>query len=399
MRVATIVVLVGLAFSTGLVVSPARAADPLFRPLFDGKTLDGWEHVGPGSMVVENGVIRTVGGMGLLWYTRETFGDCVLRVGYKTTAKVSNSGVFVRIAEKPKDEWYAVHHGFEIQIADGGDAFHRTGAVYSLSKATASPGKIGEWNTMEITLEGQRILVTLNGVPVQDFNPETAKVPPRKKSYEPERGPRPAKGFFGLQNHDDDAKGTEVYFREVGVRPLEDGKCPTALVGSIRLPAPGRGQLEAAGGRAEADADLPEQVGLVLGEQVLHDHLVGGGHAGVLKDHAEPGVRATAPGVPDLDQGVGTAGDAVVLAAIEDGDAVEAAELVELGRLDHVAHQFRGHQFGDARLVGGGVDPHRLVVARRLGRAPALDHAEDLPLDQPRIPSAEGGTGDHELRK
>ena len=191
-----------------------------FRPLFDGKTLDGWQHLGPGKMVIENETIRTEGGMGLLWYTKEPLGDCVIRVVYKTTSKLSNSGVFIRIADKPKDEWYAVHHGYEVQICDGTDEFHRTGAVYSMSKAMAEPGKVGEWNTMEITLKGQRVLVSLNGVRVQDFDPETAKIPERKKDYEPERGPRPAKGYFGLQNHDDVAKGTQVYFKEVSVKPL-----------------------------------------------------------------------------------------------------------------------------------------------------------------------------------
>ena len=40
-----------------------------WKPLFNGKNLDGWKHVGPGEVVVENGTLKTVGGMGLLWYT------------------------------------------------------------------------------------------------------------------------------------------------------------------------------------------------------------------------------------------------------------------------------------------------------------------------------------------
>jgi hypothetical protein len=141
-------------------------------------------------------------------------------VVYKTTDRSSNSGVFIRIADRPKDEWYAVHHGYEVQICDGADEFHRTGAVYSLSKATASPSRVGEWNTMDITLDGERVVVTLNGVKVQDFDPRTAKVPERTKPYEPERGPRPVFGYVGLQNHDDAGKGAEVYFKEVSVRGL-----------------------------------------------------------------------------------------------------------------------------------------------------------------------------------
>src|SRR5438067_7570412 len=78
-----------------------------WRTLFDGKGLDGWEHIGPGKMVLEDGMIRTEGGMGLLWYTKEKFGDCVVRVVYKTESRRANSGVFVRIADAPKDVWYA----------------------------------------------------------------------------------------------------------------------------------------------------------------------------------------------------------------------------------------------------------------------------------------------------
>jgi hypothetical protein len=205
-----------------LTAAPADDPKPEWKSLFDGKTLDGWEHVGPGKMIVKDGEIRTEGGMGLLWYTKEPLGDCVIKVVYKTTGKASNSGVFIRIDGKPKDEWYAVHHGYEVQINDSADEFHRTGAIYSMSKATASPGRLGEWNTMEITLKGQKILVTVNGEKVQDFDPETAKIPERTKDYEPERGPRPTRGYFGLQNHDDYDKGSGVSFKEVSFRPLSE---------------------------------------------------------------------------------------------------------------------------------------------------------------------------------
>jgi hypothetical protein len=192
-----------------------------WRPLFDGKSLDGWEHIGPGKMVVQDGTIRTEGGMGLLWYTREKFGDCVIRVVYKTSGPRANSGVFIRIADKPKDPWYAVHHGYEVQISDTDDEYHCTGAIYSLSKASARPSKpSGEWNTLDIALRGQEVLVSLNGGQVNHFNPETAVIPERTKDYEPERGPRPPSGYIGLQNHGDVSENDYVVFKEVSVRPL-----------------------------------------------------------------------------------------------------------------------------------------------------------------------------------
>ncbi len=192
------------------------AADGPWKPLFNGKDIDGWQHVGPGGFVVEDGQLKTDGGMGLLWYTREKFANAVLRVVFRPNGPQGNSGVFIRIPEPPKEPWYAVHHGYEVQIEDAGDEYHRTGAIYSMTKvlAKAPPGPDG-WTTMEITLDGQRTIVVVNGVKVTDFN-GSDPVPERKMWYEPERGPRPDAGYIGVQNHD--ARST-VVFREISVAP------------------------------------------------------------------------------------------------------------------------------------------------------------------------------------
>lgn len=184
--------------------------------LWNGKDLDGWKHVGPGRFVVENGLLKSEGGMGLLWYTRRKFGDCVIRVVYKTTKKSDNSGVFIRIPLVPTEPWMPVNKGYEVQIDDSEDDYHVSGVLYSLTKAMARPGKTSEWNTMDIAIEGPRTIVLLNGVEVTDYT-EGQPVPPKKQSYEPDRGPRPNAGYIGLQNHSDtDA----VYFGEVAERGL-----------------------------------------------------------------------------------------------------------------------------------------------------------------------------------
>lgn len=207
----------GLGFAGGA-GAPVEAKE---RVIFDGKSLAGWEHVGPGKMTLADGMMKTEGGMGLLWYSKERLGDCVIKVVYKTDKKTANAGVYVRIADKPDDPWFAVHHGYEVQICDEGDDYHATGAIYSLSKISARPFKpVGEWNTMEITLKGKDVFVAVNGKEVNRFNSETSKVPERKQDYEPERGPRPEHGYIGLQNHDD-ASG-HVYYKEVSVRSLKD---------------------------------------------------------------------------------------------------------------------------------------------------------------------------------
>ncbi len=196
-----------------LVAGVCPAAE--WKQLFDGKSTAGWEMVGPGRFEVENGLLKTEGGMGLLWYKGEKFGNTTLRIVFKTASERANSGVFIRLPEPPPDPWYGVHNGYEVQIDAAGDEWHCTGAIYSLSKAAARAQKSnGEWNTMEIQLQGNRTIVRLNGKVVNDFRSDQ-EVPPRKMWYEPVRGPRPDMGFIGLQNHD---AASLVYFREISVR-------------------------------------------------------------------------------------------------------------------------------------------------------------------------------------
>ncbi|MGH8177718.1 MAG: 3-keto-disaccharide hydrolase [Steroidobacter sp.] len=193
----------------------ASAQDEKWQPLFNGKNLDGWSHVGPGQFVIEDGVLRTEGGMGLLWYAREKFGDATIRVVYRAPQPkgAGNSGMFIRIPAEPTEPWMPVHKGYEVQIDENDSDFHRTGVLYSFTKAKGTP-PAREWNTMEITLDGDRTAVVVNGVTVTDFR-EGDAVPERKKPHEPERGRRADEGYIGLQNHG--AKDV-VLFREISVR-------------------------------------------------------------------------------------------------------------------------------------------------------------------------------------
>jgi hypothetical protein len=212
--------LAALLLSTGLLSAGSK---PEWKQLFNGKNLDGWKHVGPGGDTVENGLIRTHGGMGLLYWTDSKLGDCVVKIVYKMRDKNDNSGVFVRIPIAPTEPWMPVNYGYEVQIdnhpeTSNEDEFHVTGTLYSLTKPLAKPGKPGpEWNTMEITLDGPRTVVTVNGEKVTDYT-EGDPVPPKKFDFEPQRGPRPMFGYIGLQNHSDN---DIVFFKEVAIRSLK----------------------------------------------------------------------------------------------------------------------------------------------------------------------------------
>jgi 3-keto-disaccharide hydrolase len=246
---------------TGFVASRAEQTDRSWRSLpliTEGKVDPSWTHIGWGGFVVDGTTLRTEvdeKGMGLLLYRKERFGNCQIRVVYKTKDSKSNSGVFVRIdqgilqklrenspavrrnpdgklsqsalqqlmdaSEREQGAWYPVHHGYEVQILDDSDEFHCTGAIYSLAKAAPVPNaKPTDWKTMVITLKGNLVLVDIDGKRVTTFDPDSQDVPRERKWFEPKREPRrPASGYIGLQNHD---PGDVVYFKEVSVRPLEE---------------------------------------------------------------------------------------------------------------------------------------------------------------------------------
>ena len=203
-----------LLFTTFLILYLIPAYGQEWKPLFNGKDMDGWEHVGEGEFVIEDGLLKTVGGMGLLWYTGQKYENVKIKVIYSGADK-GNAGVFIRIPEKPTEPWMPVNRGFEVQIADNGDAHHRTGVLYSFTEAKAAPAKSG-WNELEITLNGDQTMVKVNGVLVTDFK-EGDPVPAKVEDYEPDRGPRPNAGYIGLQNHGED---DVIYFKEVSISEL-----------------------------------------------------------------------------------------------------------------------------------------------------------------------------------
>ena len=193
-----------------------------WKQLFNGKDLSGWKHVGGGSRYVEDGLLASKGGMGLLYWDGGKLGNCVIRVVYKMQNFNSNAGVFIRVPIEPKEEWMPVYYGYEVQIdnhpeTSNEDEYHISGTLYEFTKPLAKPGKPGpQWNTMEITLDGPRTIIFLNGEKVTDYT-EGQPTPERKFSFEPYHGIRPNEGYIGLQNHGDE---DIVYFKEVAVRPL-----------------------------------------------------------------------------------------------------------------------------------------------------------------------------------
>jgi hypothetical protein len=194
------------------------ADDKGFKSLFNGKDLSGWtlEKKSGSGYRVENGVLICPedGGGNLL--TEEEFDNFIFRFDFKLTPG-GNNGVGIR-APLTGDIAYT---GMEIQILDHDNEkykgrlkpFQRHGSVYDLIPAQADALKpVGEWNTEEISAEGSRIRVTLNGKLITDADLSTIKDPEVLKKHP---GVQRKGGRIGFLGH-----GSHVEFRNIQVKRL-----------------------------------------------------------------------------------------------------------------------------------------------------------------------------------
>ena len=186
-----------------------RDYEQLLKRSGAGYEKHGWNHYGPGYFELDpkTGVLKSQGGMGLLWYSVKKYKDFILELDFKCSRKNTNSGVFVRVPAVPTSDDY-IYHSFEVQIYDAGEGIHATGAAYDAEAPKLDASRpAGEWNHYKITFRGQRLQVELNGKLVLDW-----EAAPRGKVKD-----LAAEGYFGLQNHD---SLSPVYFRDIFIKEL-----------------------------------------------------------------------------------------------------------------------------------------------------------------------------------
>jgi len=202
-------------FGCLLVAGSLEASDAPFVPLFDGKTLDGWtlvEKKGPGYLVQDGNLVCPKDGGGNLFTVRE-FENFVFRFEFRTEP-AGNNGVGIRSPLSGD----AAYQGMEIQILDTGydkplkpTQYH--GSIYDVVPAKRGfLKKAGEWNNEEITANGRRIQVKLNGTIIVDANLDDVKDPEVLKKHP---GLARTKGHIGFLGH-----GSLVEFRNISVKEL-----------------------------------------------------------------------------------------------------------------------------------------------------------------------------------
>ena len=167
-----------------ILVAPVAAADP--KPLFDGKTFEGWEGDTDKIWKIEDGAI--VGGSldtavprNEFLSTKKSYGDFELQVKFKLVGDKAkmNAGVQFRTKRIPN------HHEVSGYQADVGQNYW--GALYDESrrnKVLVQPDaklieeivKHDEWNEYKIRCEGARIQLWLNGKQTVDYTEKDEKI-------------------------------------------------------------------------------------------------------------------------------------------------------------------------------------------------------------------------------
>ena len=175
------------------VLLPAEELAEGWISLFDGQTLFGWTADSQADWRVEDGAIVVSSGEKGLLLTKTQFADYVLRVEFRAEPG-TNSGIFLHTRPQPQD---MTADCYELNIAEPDNPFP-TGSLVQRQKAEVEAPS-GQWHAYEVTVEGDRVLVKLNGQQVLDY---TDPMPLRR-------------GHLGLQ-----LNTGQVAFRNLRLRPL-----------------------------------------------------------------------------------------------------------------------------------------------------------------------------------
>jgi len=207
----------------GAVVRGAEpATEPGFTPLFDGKTLDGWQGGKDGYLVKDESIVSQPKGSGNLATVKE-YGDFDLKFEFKLTPG-ANNGIGIRVpTEEPGQRIDPAYKGMEIQVLDDASDSYKNiqpwqhhGSIYGVVPAkTGFLKPAGEWNSEQIIARGKHITVILNGETIVDADIAKAS----------ENGTIDGKDHPGLKRDKGHicfcGHGAEVWFRNMRIKELK----------------------------------------------------------------------------------------------------------------------------------------------------------------------------------
>jgi hypothetical protein len=190
-----------LLLAISLIIS---AKEPEWKPLFNGKNLDGLTVRGKATWKVENGVLIGEGGMGHIYLgpqLTDLEAKGTFRISSTSAGAKSNSGFYFR-ANEPADNPDGFPQGYEAQICHNQDAY--TGWLWMPGKPTGKATKLltkdGEWFDYLIKAVGPKIQFWINGELVMTYLESTF-----------------TKGRFAIQGHNPGMKieAKNLYYRDL----------------------------------------------------------------------------------------------------------------------------------------------------------------------------------------
>jgi Domain of Unknown Function (DUF1080) len=172
--------------------------------LIDGeKGVDNFTPVGDANWRAEDGAIVADKGKGGFLLSKDSYRDFQLRIEF-WAAHNANSGIYLRCSE-PKN--LTDKTCYEANIFDQRpDQTYATGGIVHRGKVLQSVKAGGQWNTYEITAQGSKMVVVLNGTKTAEIDNVEFPSGPIALQY----GSLPPKGD----------PGGAIRFRKVQIRPL-----------------------------------------------------------------------------------------------------------------------------------------------------------------------------------
>jgi hypothetical protein len=128
--------------------------------------MKGWNVVGDANWEVVDKAVQANKGTGFL-VTPAQYADFQITADFWVTDD-ANSGVFIR-CEDPKT--INAMNAYEVNIFDKRpDQTYRTGAIVDVAKPASVVMTGGKWNTIDITAQGTKLTVLVNGMKMVDVN-------------------------------------------------------------------------------------------------------------------------------------------------------------------------------------------------------------------------------------
>lgn len=200
----------------GALACAARAADDDgFVPLFDGKTLEGWEgdakvfRVEDGAIVAGSLKARVAHNEFLC--TKKEYGDFELRLKARLRGEGKNAGVQFRSRRIP-DHFEMIGYQCDVGVMNGRPIW---GSLYDESRRRkfladgdaeklAKALKGDDWNELVVRCEGRRIRIWVNGLETVDYTEPDEKIEQR--------------GRIGLQIHG--GAPAEAAYKDIRIKVL-----------------------------------------------------------------------------------------------------------------------------------------------------------------------------------